>query len=351
MKRRCCLLLALLFCLGFLHAQNTIPVKPIGAENPPFSLDELQKRHFQYFWVLTDTHNWQVPDRWPTPSFSSIAATGFGLSSYLVGAERGWITRLQAAERVLNTLRFLKNLPQGPQMKGVAGYRGFFYHFLDAKTALRYENVELSSIDTGLLMAGVLSCMSYFDANNPIEKEIRDTADFLYRRVEFDWYLNEQNRMSMGWFPDRGFLGADWRGYNEAMMLLVMAMGSPTHPAPAAMWDKWCEPYFRATYKGQDMVNFGPLFGHQYSHCWIDFKGIKDPYMQAMGIDYFENSRRATLSNRQYCMDNPHDFKGYRQHLGAYRRRRPRCRNGIQRQKNVFDGYGARGRRHRLPGR
>ncbi|HNM27131.1 MAG TPA: hypothetical protein PKL15_16925, partial [Saprospiraceae bacterium] len=183
----------------------------------PFSLDELQRRNFLYFWELADTSNWQIPDRYPTLTFSSIAATGFGLTAYLVGVERGWITRQQAAERVLNTLSVLKDLPQGPESSGVAGYRGFFYHFLDLKTAHRFQTVELSSIDTGLLMAGVLSCMTYFDQDNPVEKAIREKADFLYRRVEWDWYLNEEQRMSMGWFPERGFLSSDWRGYNEAM--------------------------------------------------------------------------------------------------------------------------------------
>ena len=254
-------LLVLLACRAVLAQSPT----PIGAEKPVFSLDEAQKRHFLYFWELAHPTNFQIPDRYPTDNFSSIAATGFGLSAYLVGAERGWITRAQAADRVLKTLEFLKNLPQGPEASGVAGYRGWFYHFLNTQTALRYKTVELSSIDTGLLMAGVLSCMSYFDQNNPREADIRKTADFLFRRVEFDWFMNEQNRLSMGWFPERdGFLAADWRGYNEAMILNIMALGSPTHPVPSKTWEKWCEPYFRAAFKGQDHVNFGPLFGHQY---------------------------------------------------------------------------------------
>lgn len=285
------------------------------ATNPPFSLDEAQRRHFQYFWELTSATTFQVPDRYPREDFSSIAATGFGLSAYLVGAERGWITRAQAAERVLKTLLFLKNLPQGPEATGVAGYRGWFYHFLTNEAALRFQQVELSSIDTGLLMAGILSCMSYFDQETPTEKDIRATADFLFRRVEFDWFLNSQNRLSMGWHPEKGFLAAEWRGYNEAMLLVVMALGSPTHPIPASGWEAWCQSYYRTTFKGQDMVNFGPLFGHQYSHCWIDFRGIQDDYMRKAGFDYFENTRRATLANRQHCMDNPGKFAGYGEHI------------------------------------
>ena len=163
-------LLVLLACPS-IPAQ--ISPAPIGAEKPPFSLDEVQKRHFLFFWELAHKTNFQVPDRYPTDDFSSIAATGFGLSAYLVGVERGWITREQAIERVLKTLEYLKNLPQGPEASGVSGYRGWFYHFLNTQDARRFKTVELSSIDTGLLMAGILSCMTYFDRNNPNEENIR----------------------------------------------------------------------------------------------------------------------------------------------------------------------------------
>ncbi len=317
----------------------------------PFSLDELQRRNFLFFWELADTANWQVPDRYPTLTFSSIAATGFGLTSYLVGAERGWITRQQAADRVLKTLTVLKNLPQGPDPSGVSGYRGFFYHFLNLKTAHRYQNVELSSIDTGLLMAGILSCMTYFDRDDPTEKAIRETTDFLYRRVEWDWFMNEEHRMSMGWFPDRGFLASDWRGYNEAMILVLIAMGSPTHPLAPDAWEQWCKPYFWDEYKGQQMVNFGPLFGHQYSHCWVDFRGIRDRYMREKNCDYFENTRRATLANRQYCIDNPMGWEGYGPNIwgltacdGPQDVRKNGARHDVFKGREVmFNGYNARG--------
>jgi predicted esterase len=342
MLHRCSLILSLIFLFSFAIAQK--PAVSVGAENPPFSLDEAQRRHFLFFWELADKTNCQIPDRYPRNDFSSIAATGFGLSTCLVGAERGWIRREQAADRVLKTLQVLEKLPQGPASEGVAGYRGWFYHFLNTQDALRYKQVELSSIDTGLLMAGILSCMTYFDQNNPAEKEIRELADFLYRRVEFDWYLNEHNRMSMGWFPERGFLAADWRGYNEAMILVIMALGSPTHPIPAQGWESWCKPYYRTEFKGQDMLNFGPLFGHQYSHCWIDFKGIQDPYMKKAGFDYFENSRRATLANRQHCIDNPLKFKGYGENVWGLTAGDGPDAEMEHNGKRVFcPGYGARG--------
>jgi len=276
-----------------------------------FSLDELQHRTFQYFWEQADTGNFQVPDRYPTRNFSSIAATGFGLTGYLVGVDQGYITREQAAERVLNTLRALKDLPQGDAKTGVGGYRGFFYHFLLPDEATRFKQVELSTIDTGLLMAGILSAQSFFDGENAVEKEIRETADFLYRRVEWDWAMNDEGSMSMGWSPEHGFLDNAWHGYNEAMILLVLALGSPTHPIPASSWEKWCETYQWAEYQGQEYVNFDPLFGHQYSQMYIDFKGIQDAFMRQKGIDYFENSRRATYANRAWCTENPNKFTGY----------------------------------------
>ncbi len=296
--------------LSFLIVQAATAQPTRRYQNDPF-LDSLSLHTFRFFWDLGNTDNAQIPDRWPTDNFSSIAATGFGLTSYVVGVEKGYITRKQAAERVLRTLRVLNELPKGPQMTDVSGYKGFFYHFLVQKTGLRFQNVELSTIDTGLLMAGILVCMTYFDAEDGQEKAIRELADKLYREVEWDWAMNGQKTMSMGWFPDKGFLDASWRGYNEAMVLLVMAMGSPTHPIGAEAWDAWTASYQWKKHQGMEYVNFGPLFGHQYSHCYIDFRGIQDKYMRAKGIDYFENSRRATLANWKHCVQNPGGFDEY----------------------------------------
>jgi hypothetical protein len=274
----------------------------------PYDVEVLQRRTFDYFWETADTINYQVPDRYPTLTFSSIAATGFGLGAYIVGVDKGYVTREAAADRTLKTLQVLWKLPQGPGEKDIAGHKGFFYHFLTLDKATRFKTVELSSIDTGLLMAGILAAMSYFDGESETEKSIRQTADSLYRRVEWDWMMNDTTTMSMGYHPstslsasrNRGFIEAQWRGYNEAMVLILMAMGSPTHPIDSNAWDTWCSTYPWDTFYGQEHVNFDPLFGHQYSHMWIDFRGIQDEYMRAKGIDYFENSRRATLANRQY---------------------------------------------------
>ncbi|HEX7090314.1 MAG TPA: glucoamylase family protein [Longimicrobiales bacterium] len=276
----------------------------------PF-LEDLQRRTFDFFWETANAANGLVPDRWPTPSFSSIAAVGFGLTAYTVGVERGYVSREQARERTLATLRFLWRAPQGPQPEGAAGYHGFFYHFLDMETGLRHKTSELSSIDTALLMLGVLCAQVYFDGTEPEEVEIRALADSLYRRVEWTWMQPRAPLIAMAWRPERGLSPHDYRGYNEAMLLYLLALGSPTHPIDESAWQAFTSTYRWADFYGQEHVNFAPLFGHQYSHVWIDFRGIQDAYMRERGIDYFENSRRATLAQRAYAIDNPMGWKGY----------------------------------------
>ncbi len=271
----------------------------------------MKKRTFNYFWDLAHPSNYQIPDRYPTLTFSSIAATGFGLTSYIVGVENKYISRQSAADKTLKTLDLLWQLPQGDMPNEKSGYKGFFYHFLTLDNAVRFKDVELSSIDTGLLMAGILSAMSYYDGNDPTEKKIRQVADQLFRRVEWDWMLQKDGYLSMGWHPEKGFIPAKWKGYNEAMILLIMAIGSPTHAIPSQSWDKWCSTYEFAGFMGQNNVQFDPLFGHQYSHIWIDFRGIQDKYMQAKNQDYFINSTRATQANRNYCISNPKGYKNY----------------------------------------
>ena len=274
-------------------------------------LDSLQRDTFRYFWETTNPENGLVPDRSPQPSFASIAAVGFGLTSYLVGVERGYITREQAAERTLRTLRFFASAPQSDQATGVAGYKGFFYHFLDMKTGERFEQVELSTIDTALLLGGVLSTQTYFDQTNPAETEICKLAEQIYGHADWTFFQARPPYISMGWHPENGFIKADWKGYNEAMLLYVLALGSPTHPVEPEVWPNWTKTYPWATFYDQAHVNFDPLFGHQYSHVWIDFRGIQDPYMREKGLDYAENSRRATYANRAYCIANPARWQDY----------------------------------------
>jgi hypothetical protein len=252
-----------------------------------------------------------VPDRAPSASPSSVAAIGFGLTVYPIAAERGIIERSEAARRTLYTLRFLLRLPHHDRVHGAAGYRGFFYHFLDRNQGTRVWNSELSSIDTGLLMAGILFCQSYFTHVTAMEDSIRALADTLYRRVEWSWMLEDSGGLRLGWTPESGFHQMTWKGYNEAMILYVLALGSPTHPIPSDAWEHWTASYVWAPYYVGEFVSFGPLFGHQYTHCWVDFRGVRDRYMRAKGMDYFENSRRATYSQRAYARDNPRAFREY----------------------------------------
>ncbi len=278
----------------------------------PF-LDTLQHRTIDWFLHVTPSSG-LTPDRWPSTSYCSIAAVGFALTTYPIAAEEGMMTRGESAERVLAALRFLLAIPQGPGGKDVGGYRGFFYHFLDAK-GVRAWNCELSTIDTALLMAGVLFCQSYYDGGSAAETAIRDIADQLYRRVDWTWSAEGRPGIMLGWTPERLADKNSWHGYNEAMILNILALGSPTYPVSPKVWEYWTSTYVWAKYNGDEFVSFGPLFGHQFSHCWIDFRGIKDGYMRAKGIDYFENSRRATYSQREYGWENPEGFRGYSQDI------------------------------------
>jgi len=302
--------LGAIVALGGACVRATVTAPAVDARNDAF-LDTLEQRTFRWFWETTNPSNGLTPDRWPTRSFSSVASVGFALTAYGIGVERGYVSRGEAAQRTLTTLRFFWQAPQGEQTAGITGYRGFFYHFLDMQTGLRFEQVELSTIDTTLLLGGVLFCREYFDQSNANEVAIRAYADSLVRRVEWRWAVPRAPLVSMGWHPERGFIDADWRGFNEAMLLYVLALGSPTHAIDPAAWDEWTRTYQWADFYGQAHVNFAPLFGHQYSHVWIDFKGIRDAYMRGKGIDYFENSRRATIAQRAYAMANPSGWRGY----------------------------------------
>jgi hypothetical protein len=287
------------------------PPPPDSTQAAAF-LDTLEQRTFHYFWDLASSTNGLIPDRWPSLSASSIAAVGFGLTAYPIGVERGYITRDQARQRVLNTLNFFWTAAQDSTATGVTGYKGFFYHFLDLTSGQRSgPQIELSTIDTALLLAGVLTCQSYFDSATATDSTIRALADSIYRRADWQWATHNPPAITLGWTPENGFLPYDWRGYNEAMILYILALGSPTHPADSAAWTAWTSTYQWGSFEGQTYLGFAPLFGHQYSHVWIDFRGIQDAYMQAHGIDYFVNSRRATYAERGYATANPRRWKGY----------------------------------------
>ncbi|GGE94432.1 glucoamylase family protein [Sphingomonas prati] len=280
---------------------------------PERLVDDIQHRTFRFFWDTTDLRTGLAPDRWPTPSFASIAAVGFALTAYPIGVARGWISRAAARKRTLATLRFFAAAPQGPDPHTNAGYKGFFYHFLDSQTGLRFGRTELSTVDTALLMGGVLFAAGWYDGDHPDEVAIRTLADQLYGAVDWAWAVRNAPFLSMGWHPETGFIKSDWDIYNEGMLLYVLAMGSPTHPLPDGTWQGWSARFEPSWTTGSDNphLHFPPLFGHQYSHLWIDFRGIRDGYIAGKGIDYFENSRRATYGQQTYAIRNTGRWTGY----------------------------------------
>ena len=281
-------------------------------KQPLFSekeLHKLQRSTFGYFLNETNQANGLVPDSTRKGSHSSIAAIGFALAAYPIGVERSFITRAEAARRTLTTLRFFWNSPQGPEADAT-GYKGFYYHFLDMKEGRRAWKCELSTIDSTYLLAGALTCAAYFDSDKPAEREIRSLADEMYRRADWQWALNGGATVAMGWKPESGFLRYRWQGYSEALLLYVLGLGSPTHPLPAKSYRAWAETYQWKKLYGHEFLYAGPLFIHQLSHLWIDFRGIQDELMRGKGIDYFENSRRATYVQQQYAVRNPKRFDG-----------------------------------------
>ena len=273
-------------------------------------LDTLQMRTFRFFAERAHPQTGIMPDRWPTRSFASVAATGFALTAYPIGAEHGWISREEACARALRTLRFFRDAPQDSSVAGATGFHGFYYHFLDLDTGRRFRDVELSTVDTALLLAGALFCQSYFDRGGA-EDSLRALVDSLYARVDWRWAQVRPPTIGHGWSPEEGHLPYDWRGYNEAMLVYLLALGAPRGAVEPAAWPAWTEAYRWGEFQGQEHLGFGPLFGHQYTHVWVDFRGIRDAYMREKGIDYFENARRATLAQHAYAVENPGGWTGY----------------------------------------
>lgn len=280
--------------------------KPMSDE----ALYQLQRDTFGYFKSETNLRNGMVPDNTRKGSHASIAAIGLGLAAYPVGVEQAFISREEAADRVLMTLRFFWNSSQSTA-PDATGYKGFFYHFLHMDTGRRAWECELSTIDSAILIAGALAAATYFDQKTVQEDEIRNLADDLYRRVDWQWAVNSKGKVSMGWKPECGFLPYSWEGHNEAILLHVLGLASPTHPLPAETYKAFTSTYCWKEIYDQEFLYGGPLFMHQLSHLWIDFRGIQDEYMREHGIDYFENSRRATYVQQKYAIQNPQGFRGY----------------------------------------
>ncbi len=277
------------------------------------TLDKLQRDTFEYFLKESNRANGMVPDNTRQDSHASITAIGFALTAYTIGVERGFITRAEAIERTLTTLRFIRDSEQSEEADAT-GYKGFYYHFLYMDTGRRAWESELSTIDSTFLLAGALTAAAYFNGDALEEREIRTIAEKLYARVDWEWALNEGETVSMGWKPECGFLPYRWEGYNEALILYALALASPTHPIPAESYEAQTQTYCWKELYGHEFLYAGPLFIHQLSHMWIDFRGIQDEFMREKGIDYFENSRRATYVQQEYAIRNPLDYKGYGEH-------------------------------------
>jgi hypothetical protein len=273
-------------------------------------LDALQRHSFEYFLRETNPKNGLVADKSQPGSPASIAAVGFALAAYPVGVERGWMTRTDALARTLAILRFFWASPQGTT-PDATGHKGFYFHFLDMGTGHRAGLCELSTIDSTFLFAGMLAAAAYFDHDEQDEQTVRTLADALYRRADWAWACNGAATVTHGWTPEGGFLPYRWSGYDEATLLYVLGLGSPTHPLAPESYAAWTSTYEWKTIYGHDLLYGGPLFIHQYSHIWLDMRGIQDAFARDKGIDYAENSRRATHVQREYAIRNPLDFAGY----------------------------------------
>ena len=263
-------------------------------------LDEIERASFQYFWDEASPTTGQVKDRATATgndkhTAASVAATGFGLTALCIADARGYKPHVELAQRAVATLQSLVQMPHE---------HGFYYHFVDLATGARMWNCELSSIDSALLLAGVLTARQHF-----AEQQIKDLATTIYERVEWPWMLNGGPTLSMGWTPEKGFLDARWEHYCELMMLYLLGIGSPTHPLPPETWSAWKRP--TNTYDGITYLSSGdPLFTHQYSHAWFDFKGKRDAF-----ADYYDNSVKATLVHKKFCIAMHDKFPAYSEDL------------------------------------
>jgi len=276
-------------------------VTPLSPEDDQF-LDELEKRAFQFFWEQSGPQSGLVRDRAhvsgnETSVAASIAATGFGLTAICVADRRGYVSHEDARGRVLAALRFLwKKMPT---------HRGFFYHFADINTGERVWDSEVSSVDTAILLCGVLSCRHHFEEHS----EISLLAYEIFNRVDWTWLSEDTSLLPHGWTPEGGFLPYRWDYYSEMMMIYLLGLGSFTHPLPVDVWKAWKRLHFE--FEGLSYIgSFAPLFVHQYSQAWFDFRNQRDDY-----ADYFQNSTFATEAHRRFCLELAKDFPDYSEDL------------------------------------
>jgi hypothetical protein len=296
---------ALLVCAPHAALQTPLPQRAVLAQDDDAFLEALSRRTFMFFWEQADATTGIVRDRartdgTPVNDIGSIASVGFGLSGLCIAAERGWVPKSDAIARARTTLRFFA--------EGMPHERGWFFHFVNLRTGAREWKSELSSIDTALLLAGVLTARRCFD-----DADVIRHADAIYRRVDFQWMLaGHPTLLSHGWRPETGFLDSRWSHYCELMILYLLGIGSPAHAITPESWRAWSRPmmtYQRSTY----VSHSDPLFVHQYSHAWVDFRGR--PEAAPSGIDWFENSVTATRVHRAFCLNLAKEFPGYTENV------------------------------------
>jgi NADPH:quinone reductase-like Zn-dependent oxidoreductase len=294
----------------------------------PDDILELQRSAFRYFLDYTNANNGLVADNTVEDAPCSIAATGLGLSCYPIAVANGWLKRADAAERVLTALRFFEHSPQGPEADAT-GYKGFYYHFLNMKDGKRAGTCEISTVDSAFLLAGMVAAGAYFECEVPAEREIRETVDALLRRADWQWALYGVPCNENGWptrviedvtivhggTPENGFISYRYQGYDETLLMHVLGFGSTSFPLPPECYDAWQKSFDWRMQYGTEYLYAGPLFIHQLSHCWLDFRGITDRFIQGKGLDYFENSCRAIKVQQRYAQENPQKFHGYGPHF------------------------------------
>jgi hypothetical protein len=279
-------------------AQPAMPT--LSPEDDKF-LDEVENACFLYFWDQGSPKTGMVKDRCNVHIddqgiVASIAATGFGLTALCIGEQRSFVTKDEAIERVVAALRFLwKKLPN---------HRGFFYHFANINTGERVWDSEVSSVDTAILLCGILTCREHF--RHP---GITELANLIFNRVDWTWLSEDTSLLPHGWTPEFGFLGSRWDYYSELMMMYLLGMGSSVYPLKEEAWNAWKRLTFE--YEGLRYIgSFAPLFVHQYSQAWFDFRGKRDKY-----ADYFQNSVTATEVHRRFCLELAKQFPDYSEDL------------------------------------
>src|SRR5271169_3962328 len=297
-----------------------------------------------YYLHETNPDNLLVRDKTDPKAPVSIAAVGMALATIPVIVERGVVIREVAAKHTLKQLRYLLQCPQGPE-PDASGYRGFFYHFLHIETGRRVWQCELSTIDSAFLFAGALTVAAYFDRDTAVEAEIRQLANDLYERADWKWACDGGPTLTHGWRPESGFIPHRWQGYDEGLLLYILGLGSPTHPLPPESYAAYCATYEWKNIYDHELLYAGPLFTHQLSHMWIDFRDIRDAFMRQHSSDYFENSRQATFVQQEYAIRNPMNFAGYGKDCWGFTACDgpggiKRVVNGVERQ---FFDYTARG--------